>query len=182
MTFLLFEKTALDEGGSILRPTGGTFKLAGYNLLHQAWENRGKPLNEGWHVTRDELIRLHFSPEPPRDDVRMVIDFHPTATGRIGLIEPTEIYAYTWGSEGIAQWTPLMLKFHDVFYQEYEEEISTEQKSEILKTIPCDFRGNDFIEFLYLNGDDKRWNWGRNGMTNAAFLHGAAREFFRRFF
>jgi hypothetical protein len=59
MAFLIFEQTAL-EGHSILRPTGGTFKLAGYNLLYRAWENRGKPLNVGWQVARDELLRLHF--------------------------------------------------------------------------------------------------------------------------
>ena len=75
-----------------------------------------------------------------------------------------------------------MLKFHDVFYQKYEQEISPTQKAEIMNAIPCDFHGADFIEFLYLNGDDKGWNWGRSGMTNAAFLHDAARDYFREFF
>jgi hypothetical protein len=181
MTFLIFEQAAL-EGRPILKPTGETFKLAGRNLLYNAWKKLGEPLNKGWRVTRDELIQLHFSPHPPRDDVRLIIDFHPTATGKIGLIEPTEIYAYTWGSEGVAEWTPLMLKLRDVFYQEYEQDITPEQKAEIMNAIPYDFRGHDCIEFLYLKGDDKGWNWGRNGMTNAAFLHDAARDYFRKFF
>ena len=181
MAFLIFEQAAF-EGRPILRKMEQTFKLAGYNLLHQAWETRGKPLNEGWHVTHDELIRLYYSPQQLRDDVRMIIDFHPTSTGRIGLIQPTDIYAYTWGGDvGIAAWTPLMLKLRDVFYQEYDS-ITPEEKAEILKAIPLDFEGGDSTEFLYLNGDDKGWNWGKNGMTNAAFLYGGALDYFRQFF
>jgi len=34
------------------------------------------------------------------------------------------------------------------------------------------------MELLYLNGDNQGWNWGRNGMTNAAFIHGPARTYF----
>ena len=178
---MIFEQAAFEDR-TILRQTGETFKLAGYNLLYQAWEKRGKPLNTGWRITRDELIQLHFAPQPPRDGVRLIIDFHPTATGRIGLIEPVEIYAYTWGDNGVAEWTPLMLKLRDVFYEEYEQTISPEQKTEILGAIPCNFAGQEWIEFLYLNGDNKGWNWGRNGMTNAAFLQGDARDYFRQFF
>lgn len=37
----------------------------------------------------------------------------------------------------------------------------------------------DFVEFLYLQGN---WNWGMNGITNAAFLRGKARAYFREFF
>ena len=81
MAFLIFEEAAF-EGHRILRQTGQTFKLAGYTLLHKAWEKRGKPLNVGWHVTHEDLIRLHYLPQQPRDDVRMMIDFHPTSTGR----------------------------------------------------------------------------------------------------
>jgi hypothetical protein len=110
MAFLIFEETVLEDR-PILRPTGETFKLAGRNILYKAWEARGKPLKTGWRVTRDELTRLCFSPLEPRPDVRLIIDFHPTATGKIGLIEPVEIYAYTWGESGVAQWTPLMLDF-----------------------------------------------------------------------
>jgi hypothetical protein len=31
---------------------------------------------------------------------------------------------------------------------------------------------SESIEFLYQNGHDKSWNWGRVGATNAAFLQG----------
>lgn len=179
MTFLVFEQAAF-QGRPILRPTGETFKLAGHNILYRAWEERGKPLNTGWRVTREEMVRLSGQ----KLDARLIIDFHPTATGRIGLIEPIEIFAYTWANEqGGAAWTPLMLKLRDVFYEEYEHGLTPEQKSKILnEQVPVDFQGEEPIEFLYLNGDDKKWNWGRNGMTNAAFLHRESRDYFRQFF
>lgn len=181
MAFLIFERATF-EGHSILRQkTGETFSLAGNRngLLYRAWEKRGKPLNAGWRVTRDELIQLHFSLNPPRSDVRMIIDYDPSSKWRVALIDLIEIYAYTWDDKGAAGWTPLMLKFHDIAEQEYE---TPEQKVEMMKAIPYDSEGPDFVEFLYLKGDDGGWNWGRNGTTNAAFLHGDARDYFRQFF
>ncbi len=182
MTFMVFERH-VTEGTAAFRPTGGGFKLAGYQLLHQAWVGRGKPLNQGWHVSRDELLDLHFGVGEKRNDPHLIIDFHPSATGRIGLIEPMDIWAYTFGDEtGKAVWTPLMLRLRDVFYKEYDEALTPEARAEIIGKTPVDFDGQESIEFLYLNGDDRGWNWGRNGMTNAAFLQGEARVYFRQFF
>lgn len=181
MTFLVFEQFAA-EGQQALRSTGNQFRLAGYNLLHRAWERRGKPLDKGWHVTRDDLLDLHFGNEARPRGARLVIDFHPSATDRIGLIEPLDIYAYTYGDGGRAVWTPLMLRLYDIYYEEYEEALTPEVRTEIMSRIPLDFAGYEAIEFLYLNGDDHGWNWGRNGMTNAAFLQGGARDYFRQFF
>lgn len=185
MSFLVFEQVHTQEG-AVLRPrTNGTFSLAGCNvgLLHKAWEKRGRPLNAGWRVAREELIDLQFPDGRPSDsDLRLIIDFHPTATRRIGLIEPIEIFAYTWEENGGAAWTPLMLKLHDVFYEEYDVSLDPGRRAEILNAIPVDFEGEESVEFLYLNGDKKGWTWGRNGMTNAAFLFGAAREYFSQFF
>ncbi len=180
MSFLVFEQFTTDTGPA-LRPTGDYFKLAGYNLLHRAWERLGRPIDQGWHVSRDDLLDLHFGAARP-SDARLIIDFHPTAAGRIGLIEPLDIYAYTFGDGGHATWTPLMLRLHDVFYEEYEVPLTPQGRAEIVNRVPTDFHGQEAIEFLYLNGDDHGWNWGRNGMTNAAFLQGGARDYFRRFF
>jgi hypothetical protein len=177
VAFLIFERAIL-EGRPILRYTGEHFKLAGYNLLHRAWKKLGKPINKGWRVTRAELIELHFSPRSPRDDVRMIIDWNPTNESTVSLFELIEIYAYTWGNGG-AEWTPFMLKGHSIPEQEYE---TPAQKMELMKAIPYDSEGPEFVEFLYLKGDDYGWNWGRSGMTNAAFLDGGAREFFKTFF
>jgi hypothetical protein len=54
-----------------------------------------------------------------------------------------------------------MLKFRDVFYEEYEQALSPEERAEIMNAIPCDFQGQTFTEFLYLNGDKLGWTWAR---------------------
>ncbi|MBU1209044.1 MAG: hypothetical protein KKH04_19325 [Proteobacteria bacterium] len=43
MAFLIFER-GTDNIRPILKPTGESFRLAGYNLIHQAWQNRGRPM------------------------------------------------------------------------------------------------------------------------------------------
>ena len=75
-----------------------------------------------------------------------------------------------------------MLRLRDVFYEEYDPEITDQQKNEIMQQLPEPNDDSDFVEFLYLNGPDKGWNFGSNGRTNAAFLQGEARAYFRHFF
>ena len=76
-----------------------------------------------------------------------------------------------------------MLRLTDVFYDEYDPPLDNLQKDEILNGLPEPKPdAPDFVEFLYLQGPDRGWNWGRNGMTNAPFLQGDAREYFRQFF
>jgi len=76
-----------------------------------------------------------------------------------------------------------MLRFRDVYYEEFETQLVPAQKITILNRLP-EYKADslDFVEFLYLNGDSRSWNWGRNGMTNAAFIQGSARDYFRQFF
>jgi hypothetical protein len=137
-------------------------------------------------VTHEELVSLRFPEESKVNSKRLVIDFDPKANRRIGLIEPSVIYAYCFsvGREKQAvSWTLLMLKMKDVFYRDnYDPPLTPEKKSELLGMVPCSYDGDESVEFLYLNGDNKGWNWGKNGMTNAAFIQGGAREYFRSFF
>ena len=189
MAFLEFE-CFQDEGERLIRPTGNNFCLAGYNLIYRAWQRQGEPLDTGWHVSRDALIRIHSDGDHDSTLRRLVIDFDPRATRRIGLIELLDVYAYTWSDgNGRPAWTPLMLRLRDVFYQEYNQPLNGLQRDGILARLPEPpeprLGADDFVEFLYLTGyasNGCRWNWGRNGMTNAAFLHGAARDYFRQFF
>ena len=183
MAFLIFECTDGSKGSVVLRPTGESFCLAGYNLIYQAWEKCGQPLDQGWHMSADDLIRIHSNGLQTYDTRRMVIDFHPKARWRIGLIELLDVYAYTWGNDsGKAAWTPLMMRLRDVHYEEYDHEITDQKKSEIMQQLRERDDAPDFVEFLYLNGSKKGWTWGMNGMTNAAFLKGEARAYFRQFF
>jgi hypothetical protein len=183
MAFMIFDRKDVN-GKSVLCATQESFSLAGYNLLHAAWTKLGSPIERGWHVTADELVQLHFEGEQNSKTKRLVVDFDPNTKRRIGLIELLDIYAFTWGdgSQG-PEWTPLMLRFRDLFYEEYDPYVDETRKAEILSCIPePESSTPDFVEFLYLNGPKHGWNWGMNGMTNAAFLHGGAREYFRQFF
>ena len=183
MAFLEFERFQTQDE-RLLRPTGNGFRLAGYNLIYKAWEQQGKPLDIGWQVSRDGLLRIHSGGKHDSSALRLVIDFDPKAKWRIGLIELLDVYAFTWSNgNGAPTWTPLMLRLTDVFYQEYDPPLDNSQKDEILSRLPePNPNAPDFVEFLYLHGQNGGWKWGINGMTNAAFLQGAAREYFRRFF
>lgn len=183
MAFLIFDRKE-SAGRGVFHSTSETFSLAGDNLLFAAWQQLGSPVDSGWHVTADDLVRLHFQNEHTAETKRFVIDFDPNATRRIGLIELLDIYAFTWSDgSGGPEWTPLMLRLRDVFYKEYEPPVDPARKAEILSQVDEPSPDTpDFVEFLYLNGPRYSWNWGRNGMTNAAFLNGGAREYFRKFF
>ena len=159
------------------------FCLAGYNLIYQLWNKRGKPLDQGWHMSADDLIQI--SGNGNINTTAFLIDFHPKSRTRIGIIELLDIYAYTYShktNKDGADWTPMMLKLRDVFYEEYLPNISDSEKKQKIEVFDDVPDKEDFIEFLYLNGSDKGWNWGANGMTNAAFIEKHARDYFRHFF
>lgn len=167
-----------------LNYTDQYFSLAGYNLIYRVWTKRGRPTDAGWHVSADELIREHTEGKESIRTNAFLIDFHPSARTRVGIIELLDVYAYTYSgaTNADARWTPIMLRLRDVLYEEYDAPITDAEKGQIISSISDPNNKVDFVEFLYLNGSDKGWNWGRNGMTNAAFIHGPAREYFRRFF
>ena len=183
MALLVFERVVIN-GRSVVRPTGDTFSLAGYNLIYQAWQHHGSPLDRGWHITADDLIHLLTNGAYNYSARRLVIDFDPKATWRIGLIELLDVYAYTWSDgNGEPYWTPMMFRLRDIHYKEYDQPIDHDSKAAILSDLPePDSDEADFVEFLYLNGPAYGWNWGKNGMTNAVLLHGAARDYFRQYF
>lgn len=121
MAFLVFECDQ-SRPQARLRPTGGAFKLAGYNLLYKAWTERGKPLDAGWKVSANELIRLLTNSAESYETRRLLIDFDPNAKWRIGLIEILDVFAYSYrDSSGDVGWTPIMLRLRDVFYDEFSD-------------------------------------------------------------
>lgn len=183
MAFMVYEH----QKGRLLN-RGEGFSLAGYNLVYNAWLEKGKPTDTGWHVSADDLIRVHSKGKESYGTRRLLIDFHPNSSYRIGIIELLDLYIYTWkgSTPQSAEWSPIMLRLRDVLYDEgYGEQhpLTAEIKAAVIQDIEVPKESNDdILEFLYLNGDKKGWNWGRNGMTNAAFLHKSAREYFRKFF
>ena|SRR3990170_8697963 len=178
MAFLIYKK----DNGKLVA-TEEAYSLAGYNLIFQLWEDRGKPTDQGWHVSADDLIRARTGGQESWDSRSLLIDFNPNSKWRIGLVELLDIYIYTYRvKQGEASWSPMMLRLRDVLYEESDKEISKEEKRNKIAVIDDPQKDEDFVEFLYLNGTDKGWNWGVNGKTNAAFIHGSAREYFRQYF
>jgi hypothetical protein len=183
MAFLLFEREVVGVR-PMIRPTGTQFSLGGYNLIYQSWLAHGSPVDNGWHATAEELIQILTEQAQNYSTRRLIIDFDPNATWRIGLIELLDVYAYTWSDgNGGPSWTPLMLRLRDVHYEEYDPPIDQARKAEIFSDLKePGLDSPDFVEFLYLNGPAYGWKWGKNGMTNTVFLQGAARDYFRTFF
>lgn len=162
-------------------PTGQTFKMAGNNLIKRAWSQLGCPIDKGWQASADYLIRILTDRRESFDTLRMFVDFQPTSRKRLGIIEILDIYAYTFGNTPTEpRWTPLMLRMRDIFYCEnYDPELTDETKKDIMSSFDEPEESMESIEFLYMNAN---WSWGPNGTTNAAFINGEARNYFRRFF
>ena len=184
MSFIIYSKEKTNVG-FVLKNTSKTYHLAGRNILYRLWEKRNKPINEGWHVNSNDMLQEN-DPSMNSDNSALVIDYDPRSLKRIALILLSDIYIFTEGKDGKADWSPMMLKlkevkYEDEFYVKYGRKITSEEKLEIISEMPWDEPKEVITEFLYLNGDDKAWNWGKNGMTNAVFLRGKAMDYFRKY-
>lgn len=75
----------------------------------------------------------------------------------------------------------MMLRMRDVRDEWSSVPMSPSERRARMAELEIDAYGTDFIELHYLQGDNGGWNWGRSGATNAVFLHGQARDYFRQF-
>jgi hypothetical protein len=180
MSFLVFQKIIKNDK-LFYKSSTENFKLAGWNLLYRLWCQKNKPVETGWSVTANDILREH-NEDYSSDTHSLVVDFHPNSKERIGLIEIEHIHLYTFGGSGYAAWSPMMWELRDVFYKEEFSALTSDEKAIEIFEIPISQNRPRIVEFLYLNGDDYSWNWGKNGMTNAAFIHEESREYFRKFF
>lgn len=164
--------------------TGNGFSIAGNNLLRKAWISRGSPVNTGWNVSADELIQILTDGKESYNTLRLIIDYYPSNMERIPLIEVLEVFVFNWGTLNplCVEWTPLMFLMRDVWDFWSEKVLNPEERDKIKSKIVSPPYSDEFVEFLYLKGDEGGWNWGRNGATNASFIHGAARDYFRQYF
>ncbi len=185
MAFLLYERIQCNED-TVIVSTGVNFKLAGYNAIYDLWNERGRPINCGWTISVKDLNKYYQKKLGTECKYHFIIDFDPNSKSRIGLIEILNIYVFTVGTENgnnIA-WNPLMFRMQDILYEEYSINSFPLDKEKVINNIkyPSKNESKEFVEFLYLNGDDKYWNWGKNGMTNAVFIQGEVRSYFRKYF
>lgn len=160
-----------------------SFSLAGYNLIYKAWLENNSPINIGWSIDRKKMSAI-ISENRDENKYSFVIDFDPNSSWRIGLVEIENIHIFTYGNEIEKEvyWSPIMLELKDLLYIDLNEEgCSKIIKEESIKKIKTNTNIQaQTMEFLYLNGGS--WTWGKNGMTNAAFIKDDARKYFKQFF
>jgi hypothetical protein len=131
MAFMIFKKER-NGTGVFYSDANQSYKLAGYNLLYKLWNKRSKPIQCGWSVTADDLLKEHgegFN----NDNSALVIDFHPKSY-RIGLVEIEAIHVFTYGNESGASWSPIMLELRDVYYDEEFEPPPPHRKAQAGKS------------------------------------------------
>jgi hypothetical protein len=184
MAFLIYDRKNIN-GREYFISRGENFRLAGYNLIYSLWEKNQRPINKGWHIAADDIIKAHFDGKKDIKNTGLLIDFDPNSKIRIGLVELLDIYIYNHGHKNEVDWTVLMLKLKQIFY--VEPPVSFDKQKMIKKIAIHNMKVNDEyknekIEFLYLQSGKKGWNWGSNGRTNAAFVSGDDRNYFRKFF
>jgi len=181
MAFLIFKKE-VQNGKTYYHNEHKHYKLAGYGLLYRLWVKRGKPTNQGWSVSAGEILN-EYDKTFTGDSHALLIDFDPNSKERIGIIEIIGIHLFTHGADSVSRWSPMMLELLDLYYEDdFEKELTPEEKEKLILKIEVSQVRNPNVEFLYLQGDERSWNWGRNGSTNAAFIGGEARKYFRTFF
>ncbi len=183
MAFLLYKRQFV-RNEEVLTATGEHFSLAGYNLIYNSWVKRGKPLDQGWHLTTNDFGAEQTNGQHTSETHRLIIDFDPNSRKRAGLIELMDAYVFTYsGNKEIeVSWSVLMLRIRDILYKEGLSESSSSEIQLLKKRIVNPKYGDSNLEFLYLNGSDKGWNWGMSGRTNAVFLTPEVRDYFRQFF
>ncbi len=172
MTYKVFERYQ-EYGKSYAIDIGKKFSLAGWNigLLYKAWEKTGKPVNEGWKASADELIRIESNGCETIESRLLCVDWNPKSEEST-VLELSNVYAYTYSNNsGGAEWTPLILEMEDILDKKGEK------KYEVSKR---DKDSNSIMSILYLSGDDRGWKWGPSGLTAAAFIDGECRVYFAK--
>lgn len=74
--------------------------LAGYNLIFKAWEKKGRPIEQGWHIPVDELIQLEVGGNEDSQKYKVIIDLKPSDKDELILLELLDIWIYTHGNTG----------------------------------------------------------------------------------
>lgn len=156
--------------------------LAGSGLIRGLWAKRGKPTNAGWNITSPEMVDHLLGSHGAVEAHEIIIDAAPSVQSLVDLVRVVDIHVYTYGDgAGSASWSNLMLRVKDACWEEGIEDPSRKGAIKQCFEEPAEY-GDDILTFLYLHGDEKSWNWGRIGQMNGAFIHKAAREYFKPFF
>ena len=180
MPVYLYKKIKKDEEESFLQVK--KINLAGYNAVFKLWEKKGKPLERGWNITKEELIEYALGKEGEVDMHSALIEITPSRKNEINLLEVLDIYLYTYREKKTekAGWSNLMLRLGEIFGTDLESE---EDKARLTKEFPFKrWPEENVYTFLYLKGEEGSWNWSRRGQMNGALIFKEAAAYFKEFF
>lgn len=144
--------------------------LAGGGLIKSTLRRLGR-LGEkdvGWTISAAELLGTS---EYERDAYALVIDTAPSRS-TVSLFELRSILGYSY-----ADWTPIMLRFEQLFVDAEPFTTPDEMKREFTDNAceRCVVRSILYLKGGHAGGD---WNWGGNSRTTAALLWDDAWQFF----
>ena len=157
--------------------------LAGYNIIYNQWRKKGEPRNEGWQIDFNDLVSELQDKVSPGYRPAILIDYDPSGKEEAVLLQVNDLYAYTYACKDTGKvWgTPIMLHMQKVFGRSLPEGSNAEQRKDLISRFDAEYQ-EEVIEFLYLQGEDRGWNWGMVGRVNAALIPPDARKFFRQYF
>jgi len=155
--------------------------LAGWRIIYNIFKRKNlySELKEdrngiGWEISKSELKEQLLLDGYEEDHYEIVYDVEPTKI-RTNLKQLEKLYLYTHNyHENKAHWTVIMLILKDILFED----------SRILNKEKFDPNpnGKEIVEFLYLQGDDGSWSYGKVGQMNAAMIEPDARDYFRKYF
>lgn len=157
--------------------------MAGYNVIYNQWKKKGEPRNEGWQIESNDLVNELQAKVGPDYCPAILIDYDPSGKEEVVLLQVNHIYAYTYACEdtGKVWWTPIMIRMRKVFEKSLPDGVDAKQRKNLISRFDAEYQ-EEVIEFLYLQGEDRGWNWGMVGRVNAALIPPDARKFFRQYF
>jgi len=179
MPFYLYKR--IKEDGKECFKVDKSISLAGYNVIYSLWNKQGKPINKGWHIDIDTLINDITSGKGNYKTHAIIIDLMPSNKYEINLMELLDIWAYPEGKKEKISWIPLMLRIREIYYY-WDSKGNIQNRQSILDKFCNPEYSDDIFEFLYLQGEDRGWNWGRVGQVNGALIYKDARNYFKMHF
>jgi hypothetical protein len=182
MAIYLYQQINTD--GKIIFKQVGTTPLAGHNIIYNQWKKKGEPKNEGWHISFTDIESELIDKISPCNRPALLIDYDPGGEEEVVLLQVIDIYPYTYADRetGLIWWSPMMLKMKKVYYHKLTGPINPDQRQNLIITFDLHDHNEEFVEFLYVQGEKGGWSWGKTGRVNAALIPPEARKHFQKYF
>ena len=157
--------------------------LGGKNIIYNLWKMKNRPLNKGWIIKEIDIINACMT-NSNTNDYKVIIEGNPSSNDIVEMMWIKNIYLYTFGNNGQADWTVMMLDLREIFSQSINSN-NQQQKNKLTLCFPESVNLSELPKvrtFLYIRGDYAGWLWGMNGQLRAAWINDDARNFFIKYF